>query len=169
MTCYRGFDLVQGQCLISDNAKTRPADPGCKIWDWDQQVCTQCSYRWVFLPNATCKQVSDLCDTYSGNGSCLTCYKGYALSKAGNCEVSENDYCLFADNMTSICIECYPGYIIDNGLCTVSNPLCKTANKLGECTSCYRTYVLYKKVCMPLVTIVNLAEQLAVCCPDKLV
>ena len=100
-----------------------PKDPGCKIWDWDEQICLECSYRWVFIENGTCKQVSDECDGFDGQGNCLSCYKGYWLEN-GECKTSENDFCLIRREDGG-CSECYPGYILSQGVCYYGNPLCE--------------------------------------------
>lgn len=37
-----------------------PKDPGCKSWDWDRQVCLECSGR--FIPkNGICVPVDPSC------------------------------------------------------------------------------------------------------------
>jgi hypothetical protein len=44
--CYKGYTLNKGVCVLAKN--TEPNDIGCKVWDWDNQKCLQCSQRWSF-------------------------------------------------------------------------------------------------------------------------
>ncbi len=37
LACYKGYDLIKGQCILSTN--TQPSDLGCKTWDWNRQIC----------------------------------------------------------------------------------------------------------------------------------
>jgi hypothetical protein len=38
--CYSGYDLVNSQCIYSNSNTAQPSDLGCKVWDWNRQVCT---------------------------------------------------------------------------------------------------------------------------------
>ena len=44
--CYKGYNLNKGVCVLAKN--NEPNDIGCKVWDWDNQKCLQCSQRWFF-------------------------------------------------------------------------------------------------------------------------
>lgn len=43
LTCYQGYDLLNGQCLFSNSNNAHPSDLGCGTWDWNNQVCLKCS------------------------------------------------------------------------------------------------------------------------------
>ena len=61
-----------------------PTDPGCQIWDWNENICLECSNRWYFDEEGTCQQVDDLCKDSNYKGECTECYLGYEL-KDGIC------------------------------------------------------------------------------------
>lgn len=61
LTCYFGYDLVRGQCVFSASNNAQPSDIGCKLWDWNKQICLACSSRWVFNKDNVCVPVSDNC------------------------------------------------------------------------------------------------------------
>jgi hypothetical protein len=79
-SCYAGYDLTQGDCALSNSNNGRPSDLGCKNWDWNKQVCLECSSGWVFNSKGVCTQVSSNCQSYDANGVCTGCYNGYTLS-----------------------------------------------------------------------------------------
>ncbi len=58
-SCYFGYSLVQGQCIIAP--VTQVVDVGCSEWDWNNQVCLKCSYRYVLDSKGKCTTVSDQC------------------------------------------------------------------------------------------------------------
>lgn len=77
LTCYAGYYLSKGQCLI------QPAvlpDPGCYVWNFTDNVCLECSKRWYFNSQGKCQQVSDLCKTNDIGGNCTSCYPGYVIA-----------------------------------------------------------------------------------------
>ena len=44
-------------------------------------------------------------------------------------------------------MECSNGFFIQNNKCIIANPLCKTFNTIGACTSCYLGYDLLSSNC----------------------
>lgn len=60
--CYRGYHLSNGQCLKSP--KIEVADVGCRIWDWENQKCLECSHRW-FFNNGRCTAIDDYCSSFN--------------------------------------------------------------------------------------------------------
>ena len=60
-SCYKGYDLADGKCVFSPSNNAKPSDLGCATWDWDNQVCLQCSHNWVFNAEKKCFPVSDQC------------------------------------------------------------------------------------------------------------
>ena len=88
LTCYAGYDLVNGACEFSPSNTAAPSDPGCKTWE--NGVCQACAPRWVFNNNNVCTPVSDICKAHDNAGACTECYAGYDLVN-GNCEFSPSN------------------------------------------------------------------------------
>ncbi len=61
LTCYKGYDLNNGQCNLSTVNISKPIDLGCRTWDWDNQRCLECSTNWVFNAYRVCITVSNQC------------------------------------------------------------------------------------------------------------
>ena len=89
-SCYQGYDLSNGECVLSLSNNAKPVDSGCSNWDWNSQVCLACSKNWVFNNNGVCVPVSDQCSTSDSNGLCTSCYQGYDL-KNGICQYSDSN------------------------------------------------------------------------------
>lgn len=102
--------------------------------------------------------VDENCDQYnSTDGSCLSCYPGFAvqwnaakgkkqclihLDTDPNCEIRGSQ---------STCAKCYSGfyYSAQNFICMQINQLCATANSSnGNCLSCYGGYTLINGECV---------------------
>lgn len=58
--CYTGYAIVDGKCVINDIAKT--SDLGCKTFQ--NNACTECSFRYFFNANRVCQQVDRNCRTW---------------------------------------------------------------------------------------------------------
>ena len=76
MTCYKGYSVNDGECVADPVRK--PEDLGCRRWDWDNQVCLECSEMFVFM-DGVCVPVSDHCAEHDDSGACTACYKGYSV------------------------------------------------------------------------------------------
>lgn len=48
LTCFDGYDNVEGSCVYSPANTAAPADLGCANWDWKGQKCITCAKRWAF-------------------------------------------------------------------------------------------------------------------------
>ena len=59
-SCFKGYDVREGACIFSEFNNQVPFDLGCKTWDWDNQICLECSFRWV-QSDGRCLKVSDGC------------------------------------------------------------------------------------------------------------
>ena len=70
LTCFKGYDAVEGNCVDSPSNTAHPADLGCGLWDWDNQKCLKCSVRWSFNADKKCVPVSDQCKAHAENGDC---------------------------------------------------------------------------------------------------
>ena len=86
-SCFAGYDLVDGTCVFGAINTAKPSDSGCGKWDWNNQVCLECSSGWVFNADGVCVTVSDQCASHDASGACLSCFKGYDLVN-GVCEFS---------------------------------------------------------------------------------
>lgn len=79
-SCFKGYDLSSGSCLVSPSNNQVSAILGCKSWDWNNQTCLECA-PWYFMRNGVCAGVSSLCKEFDYTKSvCLSCFKGYHLA-----------------------------------------------------------------------------------------
>lgn len=89
--CYKGYDLEKGVCIFSPKNLEAPSDIGCRIWNWDEKKCLECSERWTFNDDDICIPVSEDCKEYDNfTGGCTDCYKGYDLI-GSKCVISEKN------------------------------------------------------------------------------
>jgi proprotein convertase subtilisin/kexin type 5 len=153
-SCYRGYDIVNGSCVFSSSNSAPLADAGCHIWNWTTNACEVCSDRWVLANTGACAQVSDLCETYSSNGFCSSCYAGYDLAN-GTCVYSSSNTAAPADSGCSkwvkgACQACSVGWVFNaNGKCITVSDQCKTYDAAsGDCLSCYNGYDLVNGSCL---------------------
>ena len=128
MTCYKGYNLVGGKCVLAplDNVP----DVGCGKWDWDSKLCLQCSFRYVFNSLKKCVPVNDNCNLWNNSGDCTSCYPGYILN-GGKC-TQGNSLCQSIDS-NGACTACYTGYILDNGNCVPISKLANLALYYSQC------------------------------------
>jgi hypothetical protein len=160
-SCFKGYDLKDGSCILSASNNAKPSDLGCSSWDWDQQICLACSKGFVFNPNKICVAVSDHCATYDiKSGACTSCFKGYDLEN-GLCKFSSSNNaqpadlgCALWSNELQTCLECSKGFVfkgLHNGTiaCAAVSDQCKTYDSTGgDCTSCFKGYDLINGNCV---------------------
>ena len=130
LTCFKGYDLVNGACEFSSFNTAAPSDLGCASWNWDSQVCLQCSNKWVFNANGICVPVSDSCSTNDQTGACTGCFAGYILAN-GACKLG-NPLCK-SSTSTGACSTCYTGYVLVNSSCTPISKLASLYLYYSEC------------------------------------
>ena len=155
LTCFAGYDVVDGACIYSPANTAAPADLGCGNWDWKNQVCLACSKRWAFNANKICVPVADQCATNADNGDCLTCYKGYDL-KDGKCLYSTSNNAKPADSGCAtwdwdnqVCLACSKGWVFNsNKVCTPVSDQCASSDSNGKCLTCYKGYDLKEGACV---------------------
>ena len=155
LTCYKGYDLKNGQCLFADFNNAHPADNGCGKWDWDAQVCLACSNHWTFNANKVCVPVSDQCATHDESGACLTCYKGYDL-KDGKCIFSDSNNakpsdlgCGTWDWDKQVCLACSNKWVFNaDKVCVPVSDQCATHDASGACLTCFKGYDLKEGKCL---------------------
>lgn len=87
LSCYGGYTLINGSCVISTTSAQTNSDPNCAQHDANN-VCTSCYYRYYLNVQKVCVAVSDQCNNFdSSSGNCLSCYGGYTLTN-GSCVIS---------------------------------------------------------------------------------
>lgn len=156
--------MNQGVCL--------PVNNSCHTYDSTNGNCLSC-FKGYSLVNSTCVRAADKPVTDAGcakwvwdNDTCLEC-SPYWYFKGGIC-TQVSPYCKTYDPATGACLSCYSGYSLLNGACELSPvSFCKTID-LNGCTTCFDGFVLYKKNCITLDSIANIALYYAECCPQKL-
>ena len=78
--CYKGYELnKKGECVWSAFNDEGPSDLGCKTWDWDNQICLECSHFW-HMTDYGCVPNDDFCSKHASDGTCSSCYPGYILN-----------------------------------------------------------------------------------------
>jgi hypothetical protein len=155
LTCYHGYDLNNGTCLFSPSNNAKPTDGGCKIWDWKNAICVECSSNWAFNENRICIPVNDQCRTNDQNGLCASCYKGYDLVN-GTCLFSpsnnaplEDAGCKVWDYTNNKCSVCSHYWFFQNSVCAQVSPHCQTFDiATGVCLSCFGGYDLVNGACV---------------------
>lgn len=155
ISCFKGYDLIDGNCVFSASNTAKPADLGCSNWNWDSQICLKCSKNWVFNSFGICVPVNDLCSTWSDAGLCTSCYKGYDLVN-GTCVFSSSNTakpsdlgCGNWDWNNQICISCSKGFTFNaKKVCVAVSDQCKAYNADGQCNSCFKGYDLINGSCI---------------------
>ena len=128
VSCYKGYNLVMGKCVVAPLEKV--TDIGCGKWNWDQKICLECSVRYVFNAARTCVPVNDNCRAWDQSGACTDCYAGYLL-QGGSC-TQGNSLCENS-NAQGACTSCYTGYLLDNGSCIPISKLASLALYYSQC------------------------------------
>jgi hypothetical protein len=150
LTCYNGYNVIGGQCALAP--VTGPTQVGCATWDWNKQICLQCSNGWVFNYNGVCQVVSDQCKSHDSNGNCKACFVGYTLIQ-GQCNLAPITGptqlgCGKWDWNNQVCLQCSQGYVSNNGICQVVPAQCKTNDNFGNCLTCYTGYNVQNGQCV---------------------
>lgn len=132
-------------------------------------VCTQCVANSTAL-NGFCecntgfRQVGNQCPNcingyYLSGTTCIPCvYPCYTCTSSTFCTSCVNDYILANNRCISTaacaifdtqgyCIECFPGYYLNQGKCIPCNPPCNNCTSLTTCTSCLGSYNLINTMC----------------------
>ena len=169
-TCSPDFILSDRWCISSNFSI-----PNCLTYNG--QSCTSCASNFFLVEN-TCVSLPQSCAQVNRQGVCLSCVNGYTLSSNGLCTLSVpncanydagNNRCsqcrsgfylnpnfLCSANpsfcTTSLqngqCLSCFPGYVLQNGLCFVSQNLCQVYNpSTGLCSACVNFAVLSNNAC----------------------
>jgi hypothetical protein len=152
-SCYAGYTLSNGDCIITTTVSGGAGDPNCKTSS--NGVCSLCYSGYYVNPTTGICAVSNVnCKTVSSLNACTSCYAGYTLS-SGDCIIAAAGSSPTGDLncqtvLNGVCTQCYIGYYVNpaTGICSVSNTNCKTINSLNACTSCYFGYTLSSGSCI---------------------
>lgn len=150
-SCYIGYTLVNGGCVLATISQNAFGPVGCSSWDSFAQKCSACASYFVFF-GPKCIPVNPLCKTYDSNGFCRSCFQGYNLD-TGNClkesaapVVDVNCFKFSADQKT--CLQCSSGSFFNTqGVCTQVSENCQASGSDGKCTSCFVGFFLSNGVC----------------------
>ena len=155
LTCFAGYDNVNGECVYSPENTAAPSDLGCSTWDWANSKCLACSKRWAFNAESVCVPVSDQCSAHDEAGHCTKCYKGYDL-KEGQCLYSLSNEakpvdsgCGTWDWDNQVCLKCSEGWVFNaEKVCVAVSDQCKAHAENGDCTACFKGYDLKEGQCI---------------------
>jgi len=155
LTCFLGYDVLNGSCVYSPSNTANPADLGCGSWDWKNQKCLACSDKWAFNSNNVCVPVSDQCAASDKAGLCTACYKGYDLTN-GQCLFSLSNNAKPADSGCGtwdwdkqVCLSCSVAWVFnDKNVCVPVSDQCQAHADNGDCTKCFKGYDLKNGTCV---------------------
>lgn len=81
LSCYPGYSLSNGFCIIPVTYSQQATDPYCLSFIKDQ--CASCQ-KGYFVQGGTCSIVDPQCQQFDYvQGRCLQCYQGYTLNEWG--------------------------------------------------------------------------------------
>lgn len=108
--------------------------------------CIQCN-NGFHAKKGICESNDPNCLSYSTNGNCDQCVKGFAILDDGNCHLKDL-HCLSFD-VNGNCLFCDQDYYINSfQTCSVRQEGCKTYNG-GVCTGCQDRFYLWNNLCRP--------------------
>lgn len=146
-SCYDGYVLFNGACVIPAQLPVTNSDPYCiKIQGAN---CLACANGYYLPVNGSCTALNPLCKSSDmATGFCTLCYPGYTIS-GSTCIVASAPTIAYCSKMDgNVCIECINGYIVRSGGCTAVDPLCGKYNQTtGGCVQCFSGYVLQDELC----------------------
>lgn len=96
--CYTGYKVGSNGSCLQANLNTED-NIGCAVWN--NNKCEKCSVRYYFNADNVCTPVSDHCREWNADGTCTSCYVGFAVNN-GACvsapapltsEVQNNPLC----------------------------------------------------------------------------
>jgi proprotein convertase subtilisin/kexin type 5 len=147
-SCYNGYSLYQGQCLVASQVPSTNSDPYCIA---TQGVyCITCANGYFLSGNGSCQQLNPLCKKSDmSTGYCTDCYSGYALS-ASTCIVAATVSIPYCNKVAgNACVECIQGYFVKAGKCELMSVLCASYDmNSGVCFSCVNGYVFQQGECI---------------------
>ena len=130
--CSRGF-------YFNDKKVCTQVDPQCANFDSKSARCLGC-YSGYKISDGKCdidvQGVSDLNCAEFKNSVCTKCSQGFFFDERNRCKAI-NPQCRYFDEISKVCGDCYPGYVLLNDNCVVGtkNNLCAEW-KEGICLRC---------------------------------
>lgn len=131
LECYKGYKISGTTCVLDEKINLPATDVGCAQWNWDSQICTKCSVRYMMNSRGQCIKQQDDCENFNSNGICTKCYKGFILNSANQCILSlqtspTDKNCKLWDWDNQICLECSQRHVFDSaGKCKQVNDSCR--------------------------------------------
>ena len=147
-SCYDGYSLSSGQCVVSSLVPNSNADIYCI--KTQGSTCIACSSGYYLAPTGICNQLNPLCKTSDmTTGGCTDCYGGYTLS-GSTCIVAAAVNIPYCQTVVGLsCTLCISGFYVSNGGCALANTLCATYDpNSGACWSCLSSYVFQNGTCI---------------------
>lgn len=149
LSCYPGYSLSRGSCVIPVSFSQQANDPYCATFQ--NGACILCRHGY-YVQNGICGLVDPQCQNFDYKESrCLQCYQGYTLMEWG-CSIEAQaviSYCQSL-NQDQTCSSCMTGYYRASAKsCMPVSILCFTYDQnTGACTSCRGGYFLQGGTCI---------------------
>jgi hypothetical protein len=139
-SCYDGYTLSSGQCIIPAQVQSSNNDPYCiKV---QGSNCLTCANGYYLPSNGTCTSLNPLCKSSDmTTGACTLCYNGFIISGSTCATITAASIPYCSQLIGNVCGTCISGYYVSNGGCTAANTLCASYNQTGACLSCISGYV----------------------------
>jgi proprotein convertase subtilisin/kexin type 5 len=184
ISCYQGYILANGNCTIrasdpscksfnSDNTcqecstsfylsmgKCVRFNPLCATINPTTGDCTSC-YNGYTLKQGNCSIGTSVtvanCRTIQ-NGICVACSTGYFRASNNTCQ-QISPLCATADQQTGLCLTCYNGYQLRNGVCLLSQSIanCRQISN-NVCLACSTGYFLQNGGCVQISSLCATAD-----------
>ena len=113
-TCFTGYKLELGKCLVQIIETQTNNDPNCLVFNDDR--CDQCSQRYYYN-GEKCVPVNPLCREYNSTGACTSCYPSYRVQGTKCIIAPTQDPNCKSSSLDGVCFECYTSYFSRNGKC----------------------------------------------------
>jgi hypothetical protein len=91
--CYSGYDLINGNCVISYSQSTSSSQGSVNAYDncktYTNNVCSECYSNFYYNTTLSqCLPTNPNCKTVTSTNQCTSCYNGYQLNtNTGNCDL----------------------------------------------------------------------------------
>lgn len=139
--CYGGFYYNQAQALCQS------LNPLCKTSNLTDGTCLSCFPGYSLNAGMCAVSFQDPnCQKWdSAKSACTLCSTKFFIDTFGKCR-QISPLCKTFDPIVGICLSCYPGYVLANGLCMVggaanSDVGCQVFNN-SVCQQCYKGFYL---------------------------
>jgi hypothetical protein len=109
-SCYQGWVLTNGDCVRGTTVELANCNQAGS--NGECAICASGYYK--NRANRTCVLINSLCKNADNEtGWCTSCFAGYALTAAGNCEITSGvKNCRSWNGPT--CLQCSSGFYLQN-------------------------------------------------------